>query len=156
MQSSFAQMKKVKEIFLGRSIVFVLLSAPPLPDEAMIEEGIYIPDGHPLSSPTRRYIEIDRQLFSDEYGPLLNYVLYIRQDEKQQNNTPQSYRDGTYLDAMRNSSIDYLAFNLSLDESMLALGMNLSFVLGNNTSCSNESYSTPICNGPLKPSTIYK
>jgi hypothetical protein len=75
-------------------------------------------------------LTIDPSLFSREYGPLVKYLIYVRQGTKLTllvvsvstmplslnidltQNTSEITYNGTYTEALSNSSIDYLAMEL--------------------------------------------
>lgn len=145
---SSVRMKKVKLILWWLSISYFRFVGPPESGATMIEQSIVILPDHPLSSPTRCFIQIDRKLLSTDNGTLLNYLIYVRQSkyneillfpamtkwnlclslsEDQENNFTQPHLDGTYSDALRNQSIDYLALDIPLATSASKLGISCSF-----------------------------
>ncbi|CAF5062166.1 unnamed protein product, partial [Rotaria sp. Silwood1] len=94
----------------------------------------------------------DRSLFSNDYGIVLRYLIYVRQD--QSNFESNAYFVGTYDDAWQNSSVDYLAQIIYLDSSINSNKFRM--IIGNETRCwQSNDFSIP-CNGKLKPNKIYK
>jgi len=59
-----------------------IFSAPKTPRQDEIDSKIISKDNDTLSIQTQHVIEIDRTLFSDEYGVVSNYSIYVRQGSK--------------------------------------------------------------------------
>ncbi|CAF5121793.1 unnamed protein product, partial [Rotaria sp. Silwood1] len=112
---------------------------------------IVLQDNDDASTTEQHVIEIDRSLFSNDYGIVLRYLIYVRQD--QSNFEPSPYFVGTYDDAWQNSSVDYLAQSIYLDSSINSNQFRM--IIGNETRCwQSNDFSIP-CNGKLKPNKIY-
>ncbi|UJR34234.1 hypothetical protein I4U23_021639 [Adineta vaga] len=127
-----------------------LQESPPKPNPSDIESKLVPKTNHPSSSYDQFVIEIDPSLFSDDYGPIERYFIYVRKDRTQ--NSSEIVLNGTYDEAKHNQSIDYLAAALSIGSLTRTARNNISILLGNETQCENGS---AICNGPLEPSTYY-
>ncbi|CAF1139955.1 unnamed protein product [Adineta steineri] len=131
--------------------------APPPPDSNDIEKKIIPQNDDELSTYEQYVIDIDPTLFSNEYGIVRTYLIYIRQDQTY--NTSEVNTNGTYAEASRNISIDYLAVVIpikSVQRNGNLVMNNITVILGNQTDCFNESIAYTPCNGPLKSSTTYR
>ncbi|CAF4838435.1 unnamed protein product [Rotaria socialis] len=138
-------------------IVKTKSEAPKRPAPIDVEKKI-VPQKDDKASTTNQYvINVDLSLFSDEYGIVEKYLIYVRQDLN--NNDSEIFLNGTYTDAWHNTSFDYLAVEIPII-SLTAMIMhdfnNITVLLGNETECLNKSLNSTRCNGPLKPSTSYK
>ncbi|CAF4878302.1 unnamed protein product [Rotaria sp. Silwood1] len=132
--------------------VKTLEEAPLKPTDYEIQTKIVLQDNDDASTTEQHVIEIDRSLFSNDYGIVLRYLIYVRQD--QSNFEPSPYFVGTYDDAWQNSSVDYLAQIIYLDSSINSNKFRM--IIGNETRCwQSNDFSIP-CNGKLKPNKIYK
>lgn len=94
--------------------------------------------------------------------------LHIRLGQNNSVSTPTP--NGTYNQAASNSSIDYLALQITLvsspctattplwfiDDSTNATDGNLTFALGQDRSCAANASTSPRCNGPLRSGTAYR
>ncbi|CAM4743525.1 unnamed protein product [Rotaria magnacalcarata] len=138
-------------------IVKTKSAAPKRPTPIDVENKI-VPQNDDKASTTNQYvINVDLSLFSDEYGIVEKYLIYVRQDLN--NNDSEIFLSGTYVDAWHNASFDYLAVEIpiiSLTTLIMNDFNNITVLLGNETECLNKSLKSTRCNGPLKPSTIYK
>ncbi|CAM4768105.1 unnamed protein product [Rotaria magnacalcarata] len=138
-------------------IVKTKSAAPKRPTPIDVENKI-VPQNDDKASTTNQYvINVDLSLFSDEYGIVEKYLIYVRQDLN--NNDSEIFLSGTYVDAWHNASFDYLAVEIpiiSLTTLIMNDFNNITVLLGNETECLHKSLKSTRCNGPLKPSTIYK
>ncbi|CAF0733136.1 unnamed protein product [Adineta steineri] len=128
--------------------------APPLPHPADIEEKIIPQNDDELSTYEQYVIDIDPTLFSNDYGIVRQYFIYIRQNQTYA--TPEVNINGTYTEASGNISIDYLAVVIPINSVQRNVMKNIRVILGNQTDCFNESIAYTPCNGPLKSSTTYR
>ncbi|CAF3624077.1 unnamed protein product [Rotaria sordida] len=131
--------------------------APKKPTDNDVKNKIILQEMHEASTSNQYVINIDLSLFSDEYGIVKKYLIYVRQD--QNNNMPEIILNGTYAEALNNALIDYLAAEILISSSaknLINKNGNITVLLGNETICLNESVKSTPCNGPLKPSTNYK
>ncbi|CAF3021165.1 unnamed protein product [Rotaria sp. Silwood2] len=142
----------------SKSIVVETLSEPPIrPFDNEVKNKIKPQENNEASTSNQFVIEIDSSLFSNESGIVKKYLIYVRQN--QNNNMSEITLNGTYMEAWNNVSIDYLALEIPINSSTKSLMKNdgnISVLVGNETICLNKSIKTTPCNGPLKPSTIYK
>ncbi|CAF1568769.1 unnamed protein product [Rotaria magnacalcarata] len=141
------------------STFLLSIAAPPIPDYFEIQRKIIPIDDDFQSTTEQHVIEIDRSLFSDAYGNgnVLQYYIYVRQDQDNIETTVDFL--GTYDEALKNSSIDYLAQIIDLLPSMKQLQRvdnKIRLVLGNETWCSQYWLPFIPCNGKLKPNHIYR
>ncbi|CAF4438373.1 unnamed protein product [Rotaria sp. Silwood2] len=143
-------------------LIFVktLQEAPPRPTDYEIQTKVVPQDNDDASTAEQYVIEIDRSLFSNDYGIVLRYLIYIRQD--QSNIEPYPYVVGTYDEAWQNPSLDYLAQIIDLNSlvnnfsRMQRYDNKFRIIIGNESYCWwINDFSIP-CNGKLKPNTIYK
>ncbi|CAF0928149.1 unnamed protein product [Rotaria sordida] len=131
--------------------------APKKPTDNDVKNKIILQEMHEASTSNQYVINIDLSLFSDEYGIVKKYLIYVRQD--QNNNMPEIILNGTYAEALDNALIDYLAAEILISSSaknLINKDTNITVLLGNETICLNKSVKSTPCNGPLKPSTNYK
>jgi hypothetical protein len=56
-----------------------LFVAPRRPSDTEINEKIVLGENHPLTNSEEYLVQIDRTLFNDDYGPIRNYSIYLRQ-----------------------------------------------------------------------------
>ncbi|CAF1606088.1 unnamed protein product [Adineta ricciae] len=125
--------------------------APPSPNSIAVENKLIPQENHPESTDKQYVIDFDPSLFSEDYGPIKKYLVYVRRNESI--TTTEIYYNGTYEEAKHNESIDYLAAVFIMDSSTRRIQNNISVLLGNETDCSKEVW---VCNGPLEPATLYK
>ncbi|CAF0884129.1 unnamed protein product [Rotaria sordida] len=129
---------------------YFVFTAPPRPTDYEIQTKI-IPKDNDDESTTEQYvIEIDLSLFSNEYGIVSDYVIYVRQDQNNFQTDPDFV--GTYDEALKNSSMDYLA-----KISTVQIHNNkVRIIIGEETWCSQNYNPFIPCNGKLKSNRIYK
>ncbi|CAF2132231.1 unnamed protein product [Rotaria magnacalcarata] len=93
-------------------IVKTKSAAPKRPTPIDVENKI-VPQNDDKASTTNQYvINVDLSLFSDEYGIVEKYLIYVRQDLN--NNDSEIFLSGTYVDAWHNASFDYLAVEIPI------------------------------------------
>ncbi|CAF0988795.1 unnamed protein product [Rotaria sordida] len=139
-----------------RLFVKTLEDAPEKPTDDDTINKILPIDNDTQSQSEQYVIEIDPSLFSNDNGIIYYYRIYIRQDLRK--NTSEPDLIGTYYAALKNNSIDYLAFNITIsppNNSFLTDDNKLRLIIGNDT-CRNDSNENIPCNGKLKADTTYK
>ncbi|CAM2716895.1 unnamed protein product [Rotaria socialis] len=139
------------------SAFLLSIAAPPMPDYFEVQRKIIPIDDDFQSTTEQHVIEIDRSLFSDAYGNVTQYFIYVRQD--QYNNEATLDFLGTYYEASQNYLIDYSAQIIDLLSSMKQLqriDKTIRIVLGNEAWCSQNWLPSMPCNGKLKQNHIYK
>ncbi|CAF4168927.1 unnamed protein product [Rotaria sp. Silwood2] len=130
--------------------------APGIPNSTDILNKIILLNDHSQSQSEQYVIEIDPSLFSNEYGIIKRYLIYVRQNLNKNTSMPSLI--GSYYAALNNNSIDYLALNIPIspsDNSFLKSDGKLRLILGNDT-CQNNSNANIPCNEKLKADTNYK
>ena len=65
-----------------RENIFLFRSAPQRPSDKDVTDKIRTDTTSRNTEPTRYIIDIDNSLFSNNFGPLKKYVIYVRQSKK--------------------------------------------------------------------------
>lgn len=67
---------------LFRENIVLFRSAPARPSDKDVDNKILVNTTSRNTEPTRYIIDIDNSLFSDNFGPLEKYVIYVRQSRR--------------------------------------------------------------------------
>ncbi|CAF3201118.1 unnamed protein product [Rotaria sp. Silwood2] len=137
-----------------------VITAPQKLTNNEIESKIILNNTDEESTSEQHVIKIDRSLFSNEYGIVRRYVIYVRQNQNKIETSPDII--GTYDEALQNSSIDYLAQIISVYplinkfSTVQDYDNKIRIIIGTETRCLQSYDSSIPCNGKLKSDRIYK